>query len=296
MKNTIFASRTSRTKSGRGAWKRLTLYLRQAPLLLLRVLSDPPQVFQLCLQELALPCSLQPQVALLRKLRLQLADTPPQRLTQATALMTEWQGERLKAFYIDFFVSETWRLCAPHLQPERLELFFEGLDLPRQLFDQTISDGHGHNINQKRETKSIYCIWMICNRSILVQSQWDFSKPYLSSFLMPFWLLKLKGSIAADVPNRSSNVVSTAAWKFRRQKKTGPVRTIEQFTSSYSYIPPQWPHSLMFLPNIYNPGVLQLDCGSKMPLITSLSPTLTRCQIYSFLAKFSFINLINTTT
>lgn len=55
----------------------LTLYLRQAPLLLLRVLSDPPQVVQLCLQELALPRSLQPQVALLRELRLQLADTPP---------------------------------------------------------------------------------------------------------------------------------------------------------------------------------------------------------------------------
>lgn len=71
----------------------LTLYLRQAPLLLLRVLSDPPQVLQLCLQELTLPRSLQPQVALLRKLRLQLADTPPQRLTQATTL--EREGEKL---------------------------------------------------------------------------------------------------------------------------------------------------------------------------------------------------------
>ena len=70
----------------------LTLYLRQAPLLLLRVLSDPPQVVQLGLQELALSGGLQPQVALLRKLRLQLADTPPQRLTQATAL--ERDGER----------------------------------------------------------------------------------------------------------------------------------------------------------------------------------------------------------
>lgn len=67
----------------------LTLYLRQAPLLLLRVLPDPPQVVQLCLQELALPGGLQPQVALLRQLRLQLADSAPQRLTQAAALMTE---------------------------------------------------------------------------------------------------------------------------------------------------------------------------------------------------------------
>ncbi len=64
----------------------LTLDLRQAPLLLLCVLSHPPQVVQLCLQELTLPCSLQPQVALLCKLRLQLTDTPPQRLTQTTAL------------------------------------------------------------------------------------------------------------------------------------------------------------------------------------------------------------------
>lgn len=70
----------------------LTLDLRQAPLLLLRVLSDPPQVVQLCLQELALPSSLQPQVALLGKLRLQLVDTPPQRLTQATTLTRDEEG------------------------------------------------------------------------------------------------------------------------------------------------------------------------------------------------------------
>lgn len=31
---------------------------------------------------------------------------------------------------------------------------------------------------------------------------------YLSSFLKPFWPLKLNGSIAAEVPNRSSNLVS----------------------------------------------------------------------------------------
>lgn len=31
---------------------------------------------------------------------------------------------------------------------------------------------------------------------------------YLSSLRVPFWLLKLKGSIGADVPNRSSNLVS----------------------------------------------------------------------------------------
>ena len=73
---------------------RLTLYLRQAPLLLLRVLSDPPQVVQLRLQELALSCRLQPQVALLGKLRLQLIDTPPQGLTQATTLVTDRERER----------------------------------------------------------------------------------------------------------------------------------------------------------------------------------------------------------
>lgn len=72
---------------------RLTLYLRQAPLLLLRVLSDPPQVVQLRLQELALSCRLQPQVALLCKLRLQLIDTPPQGLTQATTLVTDRERE-----------------------------------------------------------------------------------------------------------------------------------------------------------------------------------------------------------
>lgn len=71
-----------------------TLYLCQAPLLLLRVLSDPPQVVQLGLKELTLPCCLQPQVTLLGKLRLQLADTPPQRLTQATTLAREREGER----------------------------------------------------------------------------------------------------------------------------------------------------------------------------------------------------------
>lgn len=96
----------------------LTLDLRQAPLLLLRVLSDPPQVVQLCLQELALPRSLQPQVALLGKLRLQLADTPPQRLTQATALARDGETKRKNReagmelvdswlTFIDFFVCET---------------------------------------------------------------------------------------------------------------------------------------------------------------------------------------------
>lgn len=64
----------------------LTLDLGQAALLLLRVLPDPPQVIELRLQELALTCSLQPQVALLCKLRLQLADMPPQGLTQPPAL------------------------------------------------------------------------------------------------------------------------------------------------------------------------------------------------------------------
>lgn len=73
--------------------RRRTLDLRQAALLLLRVLSDPPQVLQLRLQELALPGSLQPQVALLCQLRLQLVDTPPQRLTQAAALITDTHGE-----------------------------------------------------------------------------------------------------------------------------------------------------------------------------------------------------------
>lgn len=40
-------------------------------------------------------------------------------------------------------------------------------------------------------------------------------EPYLSSLRMPFWLLKLNGSIAAEVPNRSSNLVSTAAWEVK---------------------------------------------------------------------------------
>lgn len=66
--------------------KRLTLYLCQTPLLLLRVFSDPPQVIQLGLQELTLAHSLQPQVALLGELRLQLTDAPPQHLTQPTTL------------------------------------------------------------------------------------------------------------------------------------------------------------------------------------------------------------------
>lgn len=38
-----------------------------------------------------------------------------------------------------------WRLWALHLQSERLQLFFEGLDLPRQLFNQTVSDGYTQN-------------------------------------------------------------------------------------------------------------------------------------------------------
>lgn len=71
-----------------------TLYLCQAALLLLRVLSDPPQVVQLRLQELALSGRLQPQVALLGQLRLQLADPAPQRLAQAATLQRERKIER----------------------------------------------------------------------------------------------------------------------------------------------------------------------------------------------------------
>lgn len=36
---------------------------------------------------------------------------------------------------------------------------------------------------------------------------------HLSSLRMPFWLLKLNGSIAAEVPNRSSNLTSGGAWE-----------------------------------------------------------------------------------
>lgn len=69
----------------------LTFDLRQAPMLLLGVLSDPPQVLQLGLQELALACSLQPEVALFCQLRLQLAHAALQGPAQLIALR---EGER----------------------------------------------------------------------------------------------------------------------------------------------------------------------------------------------------------
>lgn len=125
---------------------RRTLDLRQAALLLLRVLSDPPQVLQLRLQELALPGSLQPQVALLCQLRLQLVDTPPQGLTQPAALITDTDGEKDgdAADCRHAVIGCLWCRRAPHLQPERLQLVLQRLDLPGQLLDQTVSVGHTH--------------------------------------------------------------------------------------------------------------------------------------------------------
>lgn len=58
--------------------------------------------------------------------------------------------------------------------------------------------------------------------------------PYLSSFRMPFWLLKLKGSIAAEVPNRSSNLVSKVGWVFRRKANTNIMKLFQHVNSFMS--------------------------------------------------------------